>query len=283
LSDQHKTGTDVILDLEELFLSREFGRRPARTVSSASAAVESASAQLEQVFRSELFGRPEVLEAATVAIGAPAAARRPALVLINGDGEGGFEHDSGRARAIAAVSGVAAAALAVAGLASGTGHGTGRPASTQLAQGPLPSRAVPGSGDGTLVPLSPSGTGTPLSPDTLLTSFSVPGASAVPHGQSGGGATIAPAAPATLGGASSPGTPPSSGGAGGGGMLTPALDAVGIAVSGVGSTVTSASGGVGQTLPVSSVGQALGIGGASAANNLGGDSPPNNLAGVLKE
>jgi len=39
LSDQQETGIGVTLDLEELFLSREFGRRPVRTISSAPASV----------------------------------------------------------------------------------------------------------------------------------------------------------------------------------------------------------------------------------------------------
>ena len=96
MSDQQQTGPGAILDLEELFLSREFGRRPARSVWTASAAVESEPAHLEQVFLSEVFGHPEVVAGATqaVAVAAPAAPARPTLVLLRGDGEGSGEHDS---------------------------------------------------------------------------------------------------------------------------------------------------------------------------------------------
>ena len=137
MSDQQETGAGVILDLEELFLSREFGRRPMHRTSPAVAAVESAPAQLEQVFLSEVFGHPEVVTAATRVVEepAPAVSGRPGLVLLKGGGEGAVERDNAHYRAIAAVSGVAAAALAVAGLNAGTAPRPGRPPITEQAQG----------------------------------------------------------------------------------------------------------------------------------------------------
>ncbi len=126
MSDQQKTG--AVTSLEEVFLSREFGRAPSRRISSIGVMPElTAPPQLEQVFLSEEFGRP-----ATV----PALAgdrRGPALALPCPAGSAS-ERDSARYRAIAAVSGVAAAALVVVGVASGSGQPTKQP--TVSAQGP---------------------------------------------------------------------------------------------------------------------------------------------------
>jgi hypothetical protein len=264
MSDQQETGIGAVLDLEELFLSREFGRRPGRSASAsaASAAVESEPAHLEQVFLSEVFGHPEVVAAATqaVSLAAPAASRRPMLVLLHGGGDGSAESDNPRARAIAAVSGIAAAALAVAGLTSGTAHGPGRPPVTEQAQG------VPGPADGSqpgparpVVPPVPSETGTSrgAGSNATLTAFSRPVASVLPRGAI---ATVAspPPGPAPSGGGPTPGLPPAGGGGGGGSMLTPALTIVGNEVSGAGSSVTATSANVGHVL------QALGTASASA-------------------
>jgi hypothetical protein len=276
MSDQQKTGIGVVLDLEELFLSREFGRKPARSVQSAPAAVASEPAHLEQVFLSEVFGHPEVVAAATQAVvgAAPAAPARPTLVLLQGGGGGSYEHDSTRARAIAAVSGVAAAALAVAGLTAGTGQGPGRPPVTAQAQGkPGP---VGGSQPGTAGPNVPpgsssAGTAGGEGTNASLTSFSPPVAGVVPPGTTVSGPTTPPAPGASSGGPT-PGPP--SGGGGGGSMLAPALDIVGNEVSSVGSSVTAPSGILGQALPVSSALQALGAVTTSATNNVSGGSPP---------
>ena len=131
--------TGVVPDLEEVFLSREFGRWPARSFPIAPATVASEPAQLEQVFLSDVFGHPEVVAAAgrVVEESAPALSGRPTLVLLRGGGGGerATARDTTHHRAIAAVSGVAAAALAVAGLASGTGQGPGRAPVTEQAQG----------------------------------------------------------------------------------------------------------------------------------------------------
>lgn len=278
MSDQQETGIGVVLDLEELFLSREFGRRPVRALSSAPAAAASEPAQLEQVFLSEVFGHPEVLTITTpvVTLDAPALSGGPALVLLPGGGERGTGLESARARTIAAVSGVAAAAFAVAGLASGTGQGPGRSSVTEQAQSasrghglPAPGAASQPGSAGPAVPSSPSSTGTSGGGSTVaqLTSFSTPGAAAVPQAANGSGATT-PVAPASPGSAPAPG-PPGSGG--GGSMLTPALTVVGNAVTSVGSSVTATSGDLGQALPVSSVLQAVG----TVA------TPPTVLAGAL--
>jgi hypothetical protein len=263
MSDQQETGTDAVLDLEELFLSREFGRRPGRSASAsaASAAVESEPAHLEQVFLSEVFGHPEVVAAATqaVSLAAPAASSRPTLLLLHGGAEGSTESINPHARAIAAVSGVAAAALAVAGLATGTAHGPGRPPVTEQAQG-VPAAAggsQPGPA-GPVVPPGPSDTGTSggAGSNATLTASSRPVASVVPRGA----ISVAPppAAPASSGGGPTAGLPPSSGGGGGGSMLTPALSVVGNDVSNVGSRVTATSANLGHVL------QALGTVSTSA-------------------
>ncbi len=294
MSDQQVTDTGVVLDLEELFLSREFGRRPARAVSTAPAMVASEPAQLEQVFLADVFGHPEVVAAAAQVVEepAPALSGRPTLVLLKGGGEGATARDTTHHRAIAAVSGVAAAALAVAGLAPGTGQGPGRAPVTEQAQGAVSNLGQTasrgGSQPGPVGPTglpNPSSTGAPAAPgrggtDAVLTSYTAPVATWSPQGAPGGGAATPPATPAPAGGGSTPGTPP--GGGGGGSMLTPALNVVGNEVSSVGSSVSSTSGDVSQSLPVASVIQAVGSVATSAVDNLGGGTPPNVL-GVLKQ
>ena len=286
MSDQQETGIALVLDLEGLFLSREFGRRPVRSVATAPATVASEPAQLEQVFLSDAFGHPEVVAAATRVLeeSAPAVsiAARPALVVLKGGADGGLGRDTSHYRAIAAVSGVAAAALAVAGLAPGTGHGPGNPPVTEQAQGVLPGQVGPGAGAGsrsgpagaTVLPVA-SGGG---SENAVLASFSAPVLSAVPPRQAGAAGSLA-AVPAGSG--SSPGTPPGSGV--GGGMLAPALNLVGNDVSSVGSSASSTAGDVEQALPVASVLQTVGTVATSAVNNLGGGTPPTISAGALKQ
>ncbi len=297
MSDQQQTGTGVtgvILDLEEVFGSREFGRCRAHRVPFTVERVESRPAQLEQVFLSELFGHPEAF-----AEPAPAVSGRPILVLLRGGGEGGIERDATR-RAIAAVSGVAAAALVVAGMTAGTGQGPGRPTVTEQAQGALPNQGTPGpaggaqrGATGSAAPASLPGAGTsaaiqgtsgPGAPFAQLTSFSPSPAAQIPQGANGGGAAAPPpGAPTGPGGGTTPGTPPSSGsGSGSGSTLAPALTVIGNEVSSVGSAATATSGDLGQTLPVSSTTSALGVVVTSAMDDLGGGTPPNILAGALK-
>ena len=62
MSDQRRTG--AVISLEEIFRSREFGRRPARWDGAPVPTVEAADPpHLEQVFLSELFGHPEAIAA----------------------------------------------------------------------------------------------------------------------------------------------------------------------------------------------------------------------------
>ncbi|HXB37956.1 MAG TPA: hypothetical protein VNU75_09645 [Acidimicrobiales bacterium] len=298
MSDQQETGAGVILDLEELFLSREFGRRPMHRTSPAMAAVESAPAQLEQVLLSEVFGHPEVVAAASRVVeeSAPAVSGRPGLVLLKGGGERAVERDNNHYRAIAAVSGVAAAALAVAGLNAGTAPRPGRPPITEQAQG-VPLTGTPGSGASSPGPAGPvaqlgapvsgtpgatSGTSGGGATFAQLTSVATPAAAPTPQGTAGvGTATSAPTptVPTSPIGGSSPGTP--TGGDGGGSTLAPAVQVIGNDVSSVGSAVTTTSGGLGQALPMSPVTSALGTMANTAVNNLGGGSPPQILASAL--
>jgi len=302
MSDQQETGAGVILDLEELFLSREFGRRPMHRTSPAMAAVESASAQLEQVFLSEVFGHPEVVMAATRVVeeSAPAVSGWPGLVLLKGGGEGAVERDNAHYRAIAAVSGVAAAALAVAGLNSGTAPRPGRPPITEQAQGVPLTTGTPGSGASSPGPAGPvaqlslpalsgapgaiSGTSGGGATFAQITSVVTPAAAPIPQGTAAGGAAPSaptPTAPTTPSGGSPPPLP--TGGDGGGSTLAPAVQVIGNEVSSVGSAVTTTSGDLGQALPMSSVTSALGTLATSAVNNLGGGSPPQILASALKQ
>jgi hypothetical protein len=288
MSDQQQTGTGVILDLEEVFGSREFGRCRAHRVPFTVETVESQPAQLEQVFLSEFFGHPEAF-----AEPAPAVSDRPILVLLRGGGEGGIERDATR-RAIAAVSGVAAAALVVAGMTAGTGHGPGRPTVTEQAQAALPNQGTPGPAGGAqrgstgsaapagLSAAATPGTSAPGATFAQLTSFSPSPAAQIPPGANGSGAPAPPpAAPTGSGGGTPPGTPPGSG-SGSGSTLAPALTVIGNEVSSVGSAATATSGDLGQALPVSSTTSAVGVVVTSAMDDLGGGTPPNILAGALK-
>jgi hypothetical protein len=288
MSDQQQTGTGVILDLEEVFGSREFGRCRAHRVPFTVETVESQPAQLEQVFLSEFFGHPEAF-----AEPAPAVSDRPILVLLRGGGEGGIERDATR-RAIAAVSGVAAAALVVAGMTAGTGHGPGRPTVTEQAQAALPNQGTPGPAGGAqrgstglaapagLSAAATPGTSVPGATFAQLTSFSPSPAAQIPPGANVSAASGSPpAAPTGSGGGTPPGTPPGSG-SGSGSTLAPALTVIGNEVSGVGSAATATSGDLGQALPVSSTTSAVGVVVTSAMDDLGGGTPPNILAGALK-
>lgn len=252
--------TDAVISLEEVFKSRDFGRRQPRGAVSGVAMAETFDApQLEQVFLSEFFGHPEAIAATRVPVTEDRPpAERPTLVLLAGRGSSQF--DIARYRgALGAVSGVAAAALAVAGFSSGTGPQQGPP--TISAQGPPPGQnPTPGGGP------SPGSGGVATQPSSSGSGPSAP--------SSGGpaGATVAHVvAPSTapsiavVAVAPSPTTqvppppppsappPPSSPAPGGtGSVLTPVFVVAGHTVSAVGTTVTTASNGLGQALPVAS-------------------------------
>jgi hypothetical protein len=295
VSDQQETGTGVTVDLERLFRSREFGHRRASRVPSAVGGSESTPTQLEKVFLSEVFGHPEAVAAAAPAVAAPAPAvsGRPALVLLPGGGDRDSEREHARHRGIAAVSGVAAAALAVAGFAPGTSQGpAGGPNVTEQAQGAPLGRGVSGlRGVSQPVPVVPAaaGTGAPAPAGASeagrvvaqVTVVSAPPSAVVPQNPAGSEATATtPAAPGPPSGTPAPVTTPGSGA--GSSTLTPAVQAIGTAVSSVGSAVTATSGELGQAVPVSSVTGALGTIATSALDDLGGGSPPTLLAGAMR-
>jgi hypothetical protein len=283
MSDQRRS--DAVISLEEIFRSREFGRRPTRWDSVPVATVEMTDPpQLEQVFLSELFGHPEALVAAPSSGVTPftPSTERPILVLLPGGADA--ERDLWRYRgAIGAVSGVAAAALVVAGMTSGTGSRSEQP--TVSAEGKPPGHATPPSGGS--VP-GPGGVATPPNASGPAT-----GETPVAPGGSAGGAPIAqltsattpatpavvvqvppptsvvvppapPASPPTPGGGTAP-SGPSPGGTGG--VLTPVLVTAGNTVAAVGSTVTAVSNDLAQTVPAASpVTGLLGNVGATVTN-----------------
>jgi hypothetical protein len=275
MSDQRRSG--AVISLEEIFRSREFGRRPARWDSAPVATVEASEPrQLEQVFLSELFGHPEAL-AASASSGLDlftSPAERPALVLLPGGGDA--ERDLARYRgAIGAVSGVAAAALVVAGMTSGTGSRSEQP--TVSAVGQPPGHTTP-PGGGTLP--GPGGAATPPNASGQPSGAAGPSAAATPIAQVAAPTTPAPAAvvaevppPAPVAIAPTPPTPgggtapsgPSPGG--GGSVLTPVFVTAGNAVSTVGVTVTAASNDLAQVAPpVSPVTGLLGNVGATVTS-----------------
>jgi translation initiation factor IF-2 len=267
MSDQRRTG--AVISLEEIFRSREFGRRPARWDAAPVTTVEAADPpQLEEVFLSELFGHPEAIAAAAPShigrTGAPV--ERPTLVLLRGGED--TERDVTRYRgAIGAVSGVAAAALVVAGMSSAPGSRSEQPTISALGEHP---------GHGS----APGGGGQRPAPGGAATQPNAPGAgantgpvSAATGGSSGAGpmaqlvAATTPATPAVTVTAPPPAPvevvppPPAPGGGtpapgpspgGGGSVLTPAFAAVGNTVSTVGATVTAASNDLAHAVPAAS-------------------------------
>jgi hypothetical protein len=261
MSDQEKAG--VITSLEEVFLSREFGRSPSRGMPPLGGAYEPAEPpQLEEVFLSERFGHPEAVAATTAVFVAPT----PALAAL--PGRIGTERDSARYRAIAALSGVAAAALVVVGVASGGGQTAKTPTvSAQGAGGSNPPGPTGGSPEGTPPPGSggtgqdttPAGTaasggatGTPVAQLASVTTPSSPQVIVeVPAGT-----TVEVVTTTTT--TTTPPPPPGSGGtpptvpSGGGSVLTPLVVVVGNTVSTVGATVTATSTDLGNALPVAS-------------------------------
>jgi hypothetical protein len=266
MSEPWRSG--AIIGLEEIFRSKEFGRRPsARAVGAAAATVEMIDPpQLEEIFLSELFGHPEAIAppGQLTPTSANTSADRPVLVLLSGGEDAGRDFTRYRG-AIGAVSGVAAAALVVAGMTSGTGSQSGRP--TISAQGTHPGHgSAPGSGS----PL-PGGPG-----DAELPNASGPTTGQAPVAGSAGGAPFAqlaaasapvpvpaevvvavpPLAPIEVvppplppgGGTSPSGTSPG----GGGGALAPVFVTVGTTVSTVGAAVTATTNDLAHAVPAAS-------------------------------
>ena len=266
MSDQRRAG-DVVT-LEEIFGSRDFGRRPTRWDSGPVATVEPADPpHLEQLFLSDLFGHPEAIAAPlpfrVTSITAPVAP--PVLVVLSGRGDAEREFTRSRG-AIGAVSGVAAAALVLAGMASGTGSPSGQP--TVSAEGKHPGHAPPAGPAGSLS--APGGVATQPNTASVATTGQPPAVTGSPAGappvaQLASATTpataavvvavppptpvgVAPSPPAPGGGTSPSGTSPG----GGGSALTPVFVTVGTTVSTVGSTVTAASNDLAQAAPAAS-------------------------------
>jgi hypothetical protein len=259
MSDQRRSG--AVVSLEEIFRSREFGRRPTRWDIAPVATVEATEPpQLEQVFLSELFGHPEAVAASLSSGMTPftPSAEPPSLVLLRGGGD--EERDLTRYRgAIGAVSGVAAAALVVAGMTSGTGSRSEQP--TISAEGKPPGHAtppgggaVPGPGD--VVPPPPA-TGQPPgvtagsaggAPIAQVVSATTPAPAAVVEAPPPAPVEVAPSPPAPGGGTAPTGPSPG----GGGSVLTPVLVTAGNTVSTMGSTVTAASNDLAHAVPAAS-------------------------------
>lgn len=178
MSDRRETCAVANLGLEEVFCSREFGRRPARRFARTAAFEPAEPSQLEQVFLSEWFGRPEAIASGRSATTGhvSAASGSPTLVVLQGGRERSAERNGTRVRVLAAVTGVAAAALVVAGLSSGTGRGPAHP--TLSALGPSPNQS------------SSSGQAAGSPPSFVGSAPTAPAAS---------GAAVTPARPADLG------------------------------------------------------------------------------------
>jgi hypothetical protein len=278
MSDQEEAG--VIASLEEVFLSREFGRAPVRRAW-VTGGVEEASdtPELEQVFLSETFGKPQAV---------------PALRAVPGEPEPVPDHPPGtlpfvprestRHRAVAAVSGVAAAALVVAGVASGNGQ-PGRPVVSAQGQRVSP-RAGGGSSGPTLV-APPTGASVPAAKAVAPGGGIVaPNATTVAQiGRSGSAPPVVIAAPPGTAvtvvpspAAPSGGSAGSTGGGAGAGAPVPTPTAPGagnplapvtVVINNTGTTVTSVANQLGDAVPgLAPVTGALGSVG-STVNGLG--------------
>ena len=244
MSDQ----AGVISDLEELFLAREFGRPSGRHLRAVEEDLGEAPEprELEEVFRSRDFGRPVALE---LIEGGDEPA--PNVVEFPFAGPGAKPLDRAvRQRAVAALSGVAAAALVIAGLASAGGH-AGRSDVSALAHQSTPRGGTAVTANaGSVAPTlaAPSG-GAPV------TGISTAGFDGTTSGGAGSAPSVvfasqpvaAPAPTSTSGSGSGPGGPPAPGGGGTG--PAPVTSVLGNAVSAAGSSVSSASGMVASALP----------------------------------
>ena len=269
MSDQRRSG--AVISLEEIFRSREFGRRPTRWDSAPVATVEATEPpQLEQVFLSELFGHPEAITA-SLSSGVtpfPPSAERPTLVLLPGRGE--TERDLTRYRgAIGAVSGVAAAALVVAGMTSGTGSRSEQP--TVSAEGKPPGHATPAtppnaSGPATGQPPGVTGGSAGGARIAQVVSATTPTPEAVvAEVPPAAPVEVTPAPPAPGDGTAPSGTSPG----GGGSVLTPVFVVAGNTVATVGSTVTAASNDLAHAVPAASPVTGLLSNVGSTVTNLG--------------
>ncbi|MGO8824560.1 MAG: hypothetical protein ACLQU9_04900 [Acidimicrobiales bacterium] len=269
MSDQKKSG--VITSLEEVFLSREFGREfqpvPVQHDSIGGVTEEGIRpSQLEQVFLSEDFGKPRVQGVAppeAAEAGRIGAGRQAGTVLAFAPRE------STRYRAVAAVSGIAAAALVVAGVTSGGGR-TGPPALSALGHRvAAAAQGVGGTGTGSA---NPPGTGTApaaggvASPaqggsvqlaDTAGAESQVelqagtPGATLVSSPASPAAAPVstppAPVSPGTGADASAP-APVSPTGPGAGDLISPSAAMIGNTVTALNNTVTTTAGQLGSAV-----------------------------------
>lgn len=277
MSEQGEGSTST--NLEEVFLSREFGPAPFRRGPADGRFGDGAEAPqleedllsedfadapaLEEVFLSETFGRPRVVVPRR-AHGAPLELVAPHDAVVTPLRP---TQESTRYRAIAAVSGVAAAALVVVGVASG-GH-AGRPSVS--AQGVRVSAQQPQGGG------APGDT----SPVPAVTSATAPVDTTVAQSGAGGASFAGPAAntgvvvstaalvagtpsgttpsrsPASTSGSptSTPPTPP----AAPTDPLAPVVASIGTTVSGQGTTVTSTVSQIGNALqPVAPITALLG-------------------------
>jgi hypothetical protein len=249
MSDQ----SGAISDLEELFLAREFGLPSGRHLRAVEEDLGEAPEprELEEVFRSRDFGRPVALE--LIEGGNEPA---PNVVEFPFAGPGAKPLDRAvRQRAVAALSGVAAAALVIAGLASAGGH-AGRADVSALAHQSIQSTAPLG---GTAVgpdsgsPVSALTTASGGTPESGATTGGFSGTAASGGGGAAPTAVFASQPVAASSGASGPGpggTPPATPAPGGGGTsLAPVTSIVGTAVSTAGSSVGAASGMVATSVP----------------------------------
>ncbi len=260
MSDHHDVGT--ISNLEELFLSREFGH--SEEIDSPTwidelwlgAAYDPEAhldpGPLEEVFLSRDFGRPmaEDDEETTADLDGPGAT---VLAFTPRDA-------SARQRAVASLSGVAAAVLVVAGVAGGSGHSNPPGVPQAQAQAQAPAAAGPGSGSASAPgapSVSPGSTPTvaaddQVSPPAVLTSLTSPAPQVSVAAPPGSTVTVVPTTPATgTGGAPSPtpaptpAPPPSTST----GPLGAAVVVAGNTVATAGTTVSTTASQVGAAVP----------------------------------
>jgi hypothetical protein len=248
-----------ISNLEELFLSREFGHSEEIEgptwldelwlAAAFDPGARTESGPLEEVFLSRDFGHPLAEDDEETPVD-PEGPGATVLAFTPRDA-------SARQRAVAALSGVAATVLVVAGVASGSGH-PNSPGVTQ-AQAPVAAGHRSGSAPASSAPSAPpSTTPTPAANDlgsrpAVLTSDTVSVPQLAVAASSGTTFTVVPAAPATgTGGepapAPTPAPPPSTN--------TDPLSAVvvvaGNTVATAGTTVTTAANRVGAAVPPAS-------------------------------
>ena len=242
----------VITDLEEVFLSREFGRAPAHRIAVGGTAESLDERSTSTDSRREVRARLRALPSPEASNGAAGAAVP----------RGNLQH-----RAIAAVSGVAAAALVVAGLVSGGSHpahqdvsAQGKDASAGSPQGsvataPSSSALIPVSSGPTAGTVGTTGAPATTVADVTRTGSPPPVTVEVPAGTT---VTVVTSPPATggtstttggstggtggtggtgTGGSPAPTPPPTTTGTGD--PLAPVIVTVGNTVTTVGSTVTS--------------------------------------------